>query len=296
LQLQEGDEMADSEREERVVVHGVGSIGPMVNVILQAGGISQFVESYRAYRDDISSMIPTIQNKANGCVKTDPERWMEDCVADSHPTWETMVVLRRGALKEPTKSGANAGQKRDPSVDFNYRWEIARFIDGPSPKPVSVDGKKTASIKVDSAQLAQLHRTFDSNDRTALMSAVEFGKMGDNANILDSDEVLNTAVKWANELNTRAYRRVSDLLGHVEDRNEIKEEPVEPIEPTKEVSPVRNMEHVKAELVKLGIDNETTKKVLADAGYNKATEWLAKNGEDYAGLLSFIQNGANSQW
>lgn len=193
------------EREERVEIHGLGSGGPVVNVIMKVPGISQFVEPYKAYREDMIDALPAIHEKAQGCPKTKQDGWMEDCNG-GHPVWTTMAVMTRGALKEPTKSGDKAGQRRDPSVDFNYKWKVLKFIDTPTPKAVATNGGTVVQASMDDATIALYYRECGLNDRTAFMQAVAFGA-NDGGNVLTEQAVADLGVFWADMLNERAWAR-----------------------------------------------------------------------------------------
>jgi hypothetical protein len=305
-----------TDREERVEVHGLGQTsGLMVNLIMKAPGISQFVEPYRAYRDEIKDAILNIRDSASGCPKVQPDGWMDDCDG-GHPVWNAMALLRRGALKEPTKSGANAGQKRDPSVDFNYKWEVAAFIDGPSPKKISTNGKDVVEAKLDDATVLMLQREFISNDRTALMQAVAFGA-SDTSNILTDQEVTRLTSLWGDLLNERALSRVKlatlpkppgrETNGPTRVPESLKDDPA-PNSPLvqaavdagaviSDIQPVvHNIEDVKKVLAGKGVTNDQISRVLKEGGYERGSDWLKKHGDDYSGLLSFVEEGLSESW
>jgi hypothetical protein len=217
---------------------------------------------------------------------------------------------------EPTKSGANAGQKRDPSVDFNYRWEVAQFIDGPSRKRISVNGSDIVQAKVDDSTVLMLQREFISNDRTALMQAVAFGA-SDSSNILTEVEVMRIASMWGDLLNERAISRLTQATIPTPPGGELKgshgqgDSPVEvpksalvqnaqamgaivtDVQPEPVDYVVHNIEDVKKVLSSKGISNAQVSQVMNAAGFARGSDWLEKNGEDYAGLLALIENGLN---
>ena len=308
-----------TEREERVEVHGLGQgSGPVVNLIMKVPGISQFVEPYRSYRDDIAGAMSAISEQAQGCPKVQPDGWMDDCNG-GHDVWNTMALLRRGHLKEPTKSGANAGQRRDPSVDYNYRWEVAGFIDGPSVKAVSTNGKDIVEAKLDDATVLMLQREFISNDRTALMQAVAFGG-SETSNILTDQEVTRLTIEWGDLLNDRALQRLTKATLPIPPIGELKRSPeqvealtvdtADPIDSSSLVrqakamgalvtgvkSDVHNIEDVKKVLSDKGVSNAQISQVLNQAGFARGSDWLKQNGDDYSGLLAFIEMGLNDSW
>jgi len=296
-----------TDREELVEVHGLGQAsGPMVNVIMKVPGISQFVEPYRGHREDIADAESTIRASASGCPKADPEGWMEDCGGD-HPTWNTTAVLRRGALKEPTRSGQNAGQKRDPSVDFNYRWEVVKFLEnGPSPKKISSNGEDVVEMKLDNATILMLQREMISNDRTALMTAVQWGNVPpEGSNLITEDQVESIARVWGDMLNERALSRAGkafDVIPPKSSAPPLKKEPqgnktgsglvdhavgsgavVTSNEPF-----VRNIEDVKVKLSDLGVTDDDIRRRFGDAGYENGADYLRRNKDDYQGLFRVL--------
>jgi hypothetical protein len=309
-----------NEREEKVEVHGMSGTkegSSVMNLLMKATGISQFVEPYRANSQDISASIPTIRELANGCPKLEPDGWMEHC-GDDHPIWNTMAVLRRGALKEPTKSGNNAGQIRDPSIDFNYKWEVVSFIEEPTAKPVTTNGKPTVQAKLDDATVLMLQKEFISNDRTALMQAVEFGS-SDSSNILSEGEVMRLTSLWGNLLNERALSRLTqatlpklpiDKLKSSQgqqsvpiskniDDSKLVQSAIESGAVVTDVKECRNIEDVKSILAKRNpkVEDEEIARVLKKGGYNRGKDWLKKNGEDnFTGLLDFIEKGLSASW
>ena len=292
-------------QEEPVEVHGLSQgAGPMVNVILKAPGISQFIEPYRAYRDapDIKSAIATLQASASGCPKVQPDGWMIECDGQ-HPVWITTATLRRGALKEPTKSGVNAGQLRDPSVDYNYKWEIASFGNGPTPKKISANGKTLIEAKMADSMASMLQKEFMSNDRTALMQAIAFGVTAE-GNMLSVDTVVELTSKWGDLLNERALSRVSPASPPDLPVAELKGSPAQETPPDALLLPGRtpipdgvfNIEDVKKVLAGKGISNEQISRVLKEGGYERGSDWLKEHVDDYPGLLAYIEKGLNEAW
>jgi hypothetical protein len=306
--------MNSGDREEMVVVHGIESGGgAMVNIWLKASGMGLFVEKCRAYRDDITQAAAYIRNTVSGCIKLEKDGWNKDCEG-GHPVWSTLVMLRRGALKEPTKSGPNAGQRRDPSIDHNYKWEVSAFLDGPSPKKISANGKNVVEAKLDHASVLMFQRECNSNDRTALMQAVAFGAT-DSSNILSDQEVMRLTALWGDLLNERALSRLNpgnqakppvgenkgstppgnavDALDSALAQSAVDAGAVV----TNIQSSVRNIEDVKKILDDKGVSTSQISRVLKEGGYERGGEWLKKNGLDnFAGLLSFIEKGLSESW
>tara|TARA_Y100000310_G_scaffold321820_1_gene380003 strand:+ start:1552 stop:2412 length:861 start_codon:yes stop_codon:yes gene_type:complete len=281
-----------NEKEIKVEVHGIYGQGPLVSILLKAEGISQFIENYRADKRDIEDEYSTILEKANGCPKSSQENWRDNCDGN-HPVWSTMAVLKRGALKEPKQSGAEAGQKRDPSLDWNYRWEVARFIDGPSPKAVSTNGVDVVQAKLDDGVLFMLQKEMISNDRTALMQAVAFGST-EGSNILTDDEVVRLTKMWGDLLNERALSRILKE-NNTSTPDEPKNGSNEPSKSTNDTTGVHNIEDVKNNLSKKGVSNSEVSRILKESNFENGGAWLKANGDNYQGLLDFIEKGIN-QW
>ena len=304
------------EREELVEVHGFRpGTGPTVSLLMKVPGISQFVDPYRSYRTDLAEAITTITDLAQGCPKVEPDGWMNDCNGE-HPVWNTMALLRRGSLKEPTKSGAKAGEKRDPSVDFNYYWDVVSFIDGPSPKKISTDGKTVTEAKLDDATVLMIQREFISNDRTALMQAVAFGA-GTDGNILSDNTIDALAIRWGDLLNERAFQRITGATLPKPPGSENKSSPEQqqplggglgdsggqpPLvqaavaagaEVVSVRSEVHNVEDMKAVLSAKGVTDAQVRQTFIDAGYEGGADWRKKNGGTFDDLLAFIENGIN---
>mgnify|MGYP006400113429 CR=1 FL=1 len=305
------------EREELVEVHGIrpGS-GQTMSLLMKVPGISQFIDPYRSYRNDLAGVINTITELATGCPKIEPEGWQNDCNGE-HPVWNSTALLRRGSLKEPTKMGAKVGEKRDPSVDFNYYWEVVSFLtDGPSPKTISTDGKTIDEVKLDAATILMLQREFISNDRTALIQAVEFGK-GENGNILTDQAIAELVIEWGDLLNGRALQRITQTLLPKPPGSEIKRSP-EPPQPLRdglaeplqapplvqaavaagaEVVDVRSVVHnvadMKAVLSAKGVTDAQVRQTFIEAGYEGGKDWLKRNGGTFEDMLAFIERGIN---
>ena len=65
----------------------------------------------------------------------------------------------------------------------------------------------------------------------------------------------------------------------------------------KEDTSIKLSEDVKKVLSGKGITNDQISRVLKEGGYDRGGDWLKKNGDDYAGLLTFIEHGLNeSSW
>jgi hypothetical protein len=121
---------SESLKEFNADIHcSTGGKNGQTNILMAVPTLSQYVENYVAYTEDINpeagAKIATLSRM--NCPRA--EDWQNNCDG-SHEMWTTKVVLRRMALKNPPQSGANAGVRRDPAIDYNYKWEIAEFLNG----------------------------------------------------------------------------------------------------------------------------------------------------------------------
>ena len=193
-------------KETNVEIHGYAQSRGAYSMWVKPSEWSQYVEKMQVERDVIVPVVKTLDEFAKGCPMI--AEWGVSC-NNGHPTFYTLATLIRGGLKPPAKSGPNQGQPRDADKDYSYYWEVGAFLEKPSPKPVSVNGKETVNVAISETTKAVLNKECASNDRTGLMQAVQFGQTSDQ-NLLTDQEVLRIALEWADALNARTLARLTN--------------------------------------------------------------------------------------
>jgi len=292
-----------------VEVHGTTTRdGVESGILMKVVGVSNFVEEYRLPKgnpEKTSEVIKFINNMGvSGCPRMGG--YNNQCDGE-HQYAQTQAIVVRGELKPPTKSGAKAGQPRDPAVDYNYYWNFEGLTGSGSTETSATQQsapKNTAtaptgpSRALTEADISGMRAQMISNNRTALMNAVAF-------NGATVEEVLETATKFSDWINGRTQAIYSPLVSEairqgaeiteikspevVKSADVSEDSPVVAEAPTLTTPSVKNREELDAWVLASGLDRNNITSVLNDAGYKNSQEFMAENLEGgIQGLANFI--------
>ena len=288
-------------------VHGLtyyDDSGQPKGILLKVPDISGFVEEYYLPKVSKEVAIGELGNMSPppvGCPKA--EGWQNECEGN-HQWASAQVTLNRGELKAPTKSGAKAGQPRDPAVEYNYKFNFVGFgtvattatVTTPPATPNVPTAPTGAFTGMTDGEINTLNVQLGINDRTALMQAVEYSSQFD----VDCDlrltvaDIIEVFEEFAEALNSRAVTRTSPLVKDAQrlGATEVGFRPAG--EPARVLSEpqIKNRAELDEWVKANSISGDEIKALLLKAGFENSQAYMAENFEGgIQGLADFIYQG-----
>ena len=270
-----------------VTVHGTTKFYDKDAVILDVPDISNYVGIYPLVKGQGIDLSFFPSNFVDTCPKK--QSFKAECPR-THESFNAVVELIRGELLPPTKSGANAGNPRDPQYENNYKWEFSHFSSGDiATNPVAPATPTNVSPGSRGAftdgELTTIRREMATNDRTGLMQAVSFHVSA------SDEEILEAAKTFANWLNGRTMQRFSDnnfgppsptvdALGLL---------------PPATVDDIRNREDLNRAIEAKGWKPSDCVEAMVVNGFASSGIYLERHPNDYAGLFNLIEKHWDSK-
>lgn len=277
-----------------VTVHGTTKFYDKDAVILDVPDISNYVGIYPLVKGQGIDLSFFPSNFVDTCPKK--QSFKAECPR-THESFNAVVELIRGELLPPTKSGANAGNPRDPQYENNYKWEFSHFSSGDiATNPVAPATPTNVSPGSRGAftdgELTTIRREMATNDRTGLMQAVSFHVSA------SDEEILEAAKTFANWLNGRTMQRFSDNnFGPPSPYVDATEAVLGLPSPSlREMATegdwiplIKNREDLNNAIETKGWKPSDCTDAMKDSNFNSSAHYLDKHPNDYAGLFNLIE-------